>query len=223
MTTVSWASRLPGPHRCVAGQADVKRAREPGNRRHPVLTVQGQRLGPMRSALPLQVISQLLFEGPGIYATPTLATRFARNTFVLRSATPSAADQMHAPAPSIFSAGKHASRSKRYTCIPTIDMPRGLRRKGFEHFMVAQRASRIEGKAEFSKHMVRMQYPCGYAASAMAKPEANGIILINSRDGASCHHSRRSTYTTSITFIAKPTTKSAAAIRPQRQVVNRYR
>ena len=70
--------------------------------------------------------------------TPTLATRFARNTFVVRSETPLAEDQMRRAAPSIFAQGKHASRSERYTYIPSIDVLRGLRKEGFEPFMVAQ-------------------------------------------------------------------------------------
>ena len=118
-----------------------------------------------------------------MYSTPTLATRFARNTFVVRSETPLAEDQMRRAAPSIFAAGKHGSRSERYTYIPTIDVLRGLRKEGFEPFMVAQSKSRIEGKTEFTKHMIRMRH----AGQVTAWPEANEIILINSHDGASSY------------------------------------
>ncbi len=118
-----------------------------------------------------------------MYSTPTLATRFARNTFVARSETPLVEDLMWQAAPSIFAAGKHDSRSERYTYIPTIEVLRGLRKEGFEPFMVAQGRSRIEGKAEFTKHMVRMRY----AGHVSTKPEANEIILINSHDGASSY------------------------------------
>ena len=120
-------------------------------------------------------------------ATPTLATRFARNTRVLRTDSPLSEDQMRAAAPSVFAEGKHASRSERYTYIPTIDVLRGLRKEGFEAFMVAQGQSRIEGKAEFTKHMIRMRHVGGDAGTAMSKPEANEIILINSHDGASSY------------------------------------
>jgi hypothetical protein len=41
------------------------------------------------------------------YHSPKLATRFGRNTFVVRSDTPLADDQMHRAAPSIFAEGKH--------------------------------------------------------------------------------------------------------------------
>jgi hypothetical protein len=55
-----------------------------------------------------------------MYATPTLAnpslaTRFARNTRVMRGDHALSEDQMRAAAPSIFAEGKHASRSDRYT------------------------------------------------------------------------------------------------------------
>lgn len=116
-------------------------------------------------------------------ATPSLATRFAHTTFVARSETPLGEDQMRHAAPSIFATGKHASRSERYSYIPTIDVLRGLRSEGFEPFMVAQSRSRIEGKTEFTKHMVRMRH----AYRASSKAEANEIILINSHDGASSY------------------------------------
>jgi len=90
---------------------------------------------------------------------------------------------MRPAAPSIFAEGKHASRSERYTYIPTIDVLRGLRKEGFEPFMVAQGASRVEGKAEFTKHMIRMRH----AGQVQTRPEANEIILINSHDGASSY------------------------------------
>lgn len=52
--------------------------------------------------------------------------------------------------------------------------------------MVAQSKSRIEGKTEFTKHMIRMRH-VGQASPQQARPEANEIILINSHDGASAY------------------------------------
>ena len=117
---------------------------------------------------------------------PTLAARFGRDTFVIRSETPLVEDQMRRAAPSIFATGKHDSRSDRYTYIPTSEVLRGLQREGFEPFMVAQSKSRIEGKTEFTKHLIRMRH-VGQAVTQQAKPEANEIILINSHDGASSY------------------------------------
>src|SRR6476659_3661637 len=93
-----------------------------------------------------------------MHSTPTLATRFARTTRVIRSDTPLQEEQMRSAAPSIFATGKHQSRSERYAYIPTIDVLRGLRREGFEPFMVAQSKSRIEGRSEYTKHMIRMRH-----------------------------------------------------------------
>jgi hypothetical protein len=68
------------------------------------------------------------------------------------------------------------------TYIPTIDVLRGLRKEGFEPFMVAQSHSRIEGKTEFTKHMIRMRHARDGAGQRQCRPEANEIILINSHD-----------------------------------------
>jgi len=106
---------------------------------------------------------------------------------VLRSEVPLSEDQMRQAAPSIFAAGKHASRSERYTYIPTIDVLRGLHREGFEPFMVAQGRSRIEGKSEYTKHMIRMRHRRDHSGQLSTRPEAHEIILINSHDGASSY------------------------------------
>jgi Domain of unknown function (DUF932) len=120
-----------------------------------------------------------------------LTTRFARrNTRVLRSDLPLTEDEMHRVAPSIFAEGKHVSRSARYTYIPTINVLRGLRAEGFEPFMVAQGQSRVEGKAAFTKHMVRLRHARELKAGAdgvFAAEVANEVILINSHDGASSY------------------------------------
>ena len=116
-------------------------------------------------------------------AHPTLATRFASNSTVFRSETPVSELQMRQVAPSIFATAKHSSRSERYAYIPTIEVLRGLGAEGFEPFMVAQGRSRIAGKSEFTKHMVRMRH----AGQVRSPSEANEIILINSHDGASSY------------------------------------
>ena len=102
---------------------------------------------------------------------------------MLQSQTPLGEDQMRRAAPSIFAGGKHASRSERYTYIPTIEVLRGLGREGFQPFMVAQGTSRVEGKMAYTKHMIRMRH----AGQVTARDEANEIILINSHDGASSY------------------------------------
>jgi hypothetical protein len=112
-----------------------------------------------------------------------LAARFGRDLHQLRSDAPLSEDRMRAAAPPIFAASKHESRSERYTYIPTIDVLRGLRKEGFEAFMVAQSRCHVEGKAELTKHMIRMRH----AGLVQTRSEADEIILINSHDGASSY------------------------------------
>jgi hypothetical protein len=112
----------------------------------------------------------------------TLATTFGRGSSSFKSNSPLTNDQLLTVAPSIFAEEKHDSRSERYTYIPTIDVLNGLRKEGFEPFFAAQSKSRIEGKSEFTKHMLRLRHP-----DMLAATEANEIILINSHDGTSSY------------------------------------
>lgn len=111
-----------------------------------------------------------------------LASRFASRSPVIRSASPLSEDQIARVAPSIFAAEAHGSRSERYTYIPTIDVLRGLRREGFEPFMVCQTRVRDEAKRDHTKHMIRLRH-----ADQINGREAGEIILLNSHDGTSSY------------------------------------
>ncbi|WP_459203488.1 DUF932 domain-containing protein (plasmid) [Ralstonia pseudosolanacearum] len=110
-----------------------------------------------------------------------LASRF-RNAVGTRSDHPLSDDEIRAVAPSIFAEAAHESRSARYTYIPTIDVLSGLRREGFQPFMVCQTRVRDEGKREHTKHMIRLRH-----ADQITGREANEIILLNSHDGTSSY------------------------------------
>jgi len=112
----------------------------------------------------------------------TLATKFGHGTYLDSQTTAMTNDQMFALAPSIFAEDKHESRSDRYLYIPTIKVLDGLRNEGFMPFAVCQSKSRTEGKAEFTKHMIRLRQHDQITAT-----EANEIILINSHDGTSSY------------------------------------
>ncbi|KVE37248.1 DUF932 domain-containing protein [Burkholderia sp. TSV86] len=111
-----------------------------------------------------------------------LASKFGRTAPVLRSHVPLTDDQIRTVAPSIFAEEAHDSRSARYTYIPTIEVLTGLRREGFQPFMVAQTRVRDEGKREHTKHMIRLRH-----ADQIIGKEANEIILLNSHDGTSSY------------------------------------
>ena len=114
--------------------------------------------------------------------THQLASRFSRHSRGLRSSTPLADDQLRQVAPSIFAQEKHASRSGRYTYIPTGDILNGLRKQGFSPFMVCQTRVLDNAKREHAKHMVRLRH-----ASQIDAAEANEIVLLNSHDGTSSY------------------------------------
>ncbi|MFT4435040.1 DUF932 domain-containing protein [Caballeronia sp. 15715] len=111
-----------------------------------------------------------------------LASSFRYGSPTLRSDSPLSDDQIRRVAPSIFSDGKHQSRSERYTYIPTIDVLRGLRNEGFQPFMVCQTRVRDQDKREFTKHLIRMR-----PASEITGEDVNEIILLNSHDGTSSY------------------------------------
>lgn len=112
-----------------------------------------------------------------------LASRFSRrNVVAARSDTPMTDDQIRKVAPSIFAESAHASRSDRYTYLPTIDVINGLRREGFQPFAVAQTRVRDADKAEHTKHLIRLRH-----ASNINDSEAKEVVLLNSHDGSSCY------------------------------------
>jgi hypothetical protein len=86
-------------------------------------------------------------------------------------------------APSAFAIEKHSSRSERYTYIPTSEVIAGLMKHGFQPFKAMQSRSRIEGKSEFTKHLIRFRHPDA-ALQGDSYPE---VVLINSHDGTSAY------------------------------------
>jgi Domain of unknown function (DUF932) len=66
-------------------------------------------------------------------------------------------DEMHKIAPSIFATTAHESRSARFAPIPTIEVLRGLQKEGFAPVGVKQSTSRIPGKENFTKHLIRLR------------------------------------------------------------------
>lgn len=100
-----------------------------------------------------------------------------------RSASPLSVDQIARYAPSVLATEAHESRSDRYAYIPTMTVIDGLRKEGFEVYGVGQNRTRIEGKRNFTKHVVRMRH-----ASMLAPKVGDSIaeiILTNSHDGSS--------------------------------------
>lgn len=92
-------------------------------------------------------------------------------------------DELRAAVPSIFATEAHESRSTRFAPVPTITVLQGLRGEGFEPFSAYQARTRIEGKAEYTKHMVRLRH----RSLVSSQGDAFEIILINANDGTSAY------------------------------------
>lgn len=109
---------------------------------------------------------------------------FARNQATLSD------NEIARIAPSVFATAAHESRSERYTYVPTSDVLAGLRREGFEVFAASQSRSRIEGKAEFTKHCLRLR-PAG---SSRVAADVSEVVLVNSHDGTSSYQMMEGVY-----------------------------
>jgi Domain of unknown function (DUF932) len=86
--------------------------------------------------------------------------------------------------PSAFATSPHSSRSSRYAYIPTSEVIDGLMAQGFAPFKAVQSRSKIEGKTEYTKHMIRFRHADAVAAASGNIPE---VVLINSHDGTSAY------------------------------------
>src|SRR6266478_6978638 len=110
---------------------------------------------------------------------------FTPGTTANRQQPPLTIDQIAQFAPSALATRPHESRSDRYTYIPTVNVIEGMMRAGFQPFSASQSRSRVEGKSEFTKHMIRFRHADLMQASVGdVLPE---VILVNSHDGTSAY------------------------------------
>jgi len=112
-----------------------------------------------------------------------LSTRFRTISGSAKADIPLSNDEIRRAAPSIFAEAAHESRSGRYTYIPTATVLDGLRKEGFQPFLVVQAGTRTEGRQEYTKHLIRLRH----ASRLVVGEEAPEIVLVNSHDGSSSY------------------------------------
>jgi hypothetical protein len=105
----------------------------------------------------------------------------------LRLQNPLSMDELRHYAPSAFATSAHESRSARYTYIPTSDVISGLMREGFQPFKATQGRSRVAGKAEYTKHLIRFRHPDSFSAIQKVGDSVPEVVLVNSHDGTSAY------------------------------------
>jgi hypothetical protein len=112
-------------------------------------------------------------------------SRFGGHNNLSNGNTALTMDQLRSAVPSAFALDKHGSRSERYTYIPTVNVIEGLMGEGFQPFKAMQGKSRVEGKQEFTKHLIRFRHQSQTLATV--SDSAPEVILINSHDGTSSY------------------------------------
>lgn len=95
-------------------------------------------------------------------------------------------DELRRAAPSIFAMTAHESRSERFQPIPTIEVLRGLMAEGFMPVDAKQSSSRIEDKANFTKHLIRLRRVDEDKVYKVGDTVCE-ILLNNANDGTSAY------------------------------------
>jgi hypothetical protein len=96
-------------------------------------------------------------------------------------------DEIRRIAPSVFATVAHESRSERFRAIPTIDVLDGLRGEGFFPVAVKQSRARDAGKAEYTKHLIRLRRFDDEAKKYSVGDVLPEILLKNANDGTSAY------------------------------------
>lgn len=110
--------------------------------------------------------------------------RFLASTKNANPNQPMTIDAVRAAAPSAFATEKHASRSERFAYIATAVVIDAMMKEGFQPFAATQGKSRIEGKENFTKHLIRFRHPSATMTKTGAVPE---VVLLNAHDGTSSY------------------------------------
>jgi hypothetical protein len=108
-----------------------------------------------------------------------LASRFGKIN-QLRRDRPLTRDELMQVVPSVFGEDKHASRSEKYTFIPTITLLENLQNEGFQPFFACQSRVRDPGRREHTKHMLRLR-----KSGQITGQQVPEIIILNSHGGES--------------------------------------
>lgn len=89
-------------------------------------------------------------------------------------------------APGVFALQAHDSRSARFAPIPTIEIIRGLQREGFAVVGAKQSIARQEGRADFTKHLLRLRRLDDNAKYRVGDTVFE-ILLRNANDGTASY------------------------------------
>jgi Domain of unknown function (DUF932) len=102
-----------------------------------------------------------------------------------RNQTPLTMDEIARRAPSALATRPYDAMSAKYAHIPTLGVIEAMIAAGFQPFSAVQSRTRVPGKGEFTKHMLRFRHQ-DFAQLVVGDviPE---VVLINSHDGTSAY------------------------------------
>ena len=104
--------------------------------------------------------------------------------FINRNQSPLTIDQI-AQAPSALATRPYDSMSAKYAYVPTLGVIQAMIAAGFQPFSAVQSRTRIAGKGDFTKHLLRFRHAdVGPLVVGDVIPE---VVLINSHDGTSAY------------------------------------
>lgn len=108
------------------------------------------------------------------------------HSFINRNQTPLTLDEIAQRAPSALATRPYDAMSAKYTYVPTFGVIEAMIKAGFQPFSAVQSRTRIVGKGEFTKHMLRFRHQDLARTFAVGDviPE---VVLINSHDGTSAY------------------------------------
>jgi Domain of unknown function (DUF932) len=107
------------------------------------------------------------------------------HTFINRHQTPLTLEEIAQRAPSALATRPYYAMSAKYTYVPTLRVIEAMIKDGFQPFSATQSRTRIAGKGDFTKHLIRFRHSdVGPLAVGDVIPE---VVLINSHDGTSAY------------------------------------
>jgi hypothetical protein len=111
---------------------------------------------------------------------------FARGTDLNDTSRPLTEAELRAAAPSVFQTEAHESRSERFQPIPTFEVVRALEKEGFFVVGARQSVTRDPGKADFTKHLLRLR-KLDQLDKLLVNGAAFEVLLKNANDGTSAY------------------------------------
>jgi Domain of unknown function (DUF932) len=108
------------------------------------------------------------------------------HSFTHRNQTPLTIDEIAQRAPSALATRPYKGMSTKYSHIATLGVIQAMLKAGFQPFSATQSCTRVPGKGDFTKHMLRFRHEVVSQSLAVGEviPE---VVLINSHDGTSAY------------------------------------